>query len=64
VKWLESNVEFLGNGILEANKCASMNLCLCIFPVRFCNRVKPCLKQDLDIDVNTKSSSLVIALTP
>jgi len=33
-------------------------------PRRFHNKVKPFLKQDLDVEVNTKGSSLVITLTP
>jgi len=33
-------------------------------PRNFHNKVKPFLKQDLDMDVNTKNGSLVITLTP
>jgi len=33
-------------------------------PRRFHNKVKPFLKQDLDIEVTTKSKSLIITLTP
>jgi len=33
-------------------------------PSEFHNKVKPFLKQDLDMDVTTKGSSLVITLTP
>jgi hypothetical protein len=33
-------------------------------PRKFQKVVKPFLKQDLDMDVNTKGSSLVITLTP
>jgi hypothetical protein len=33
-------------------------------PRKFDNKVRPFLKQDLDMDVTTKGSSLVITLTP
>jgi len=33
-------------------------------PRRFHNKVKPFLKQDLDMQVTTKEDSLVITLTP
>jgi len=33
-------------------------------PRKFHNKVKPFLKQDLDIDINIKGSYLVITLTP
>jgi len=33
-------------------------------PSKFHNKVEPFLKQDLDMDVTTKGSSLVITLTP
>ena len=33
-------------------------------PRRFHNKVKPFLKQDLDMQVTTKEDSLVIPLTP
>ncbi len=33
-------------------------------PRKFHNKVKPFLKQDLDMDVTIKGSSLVITLTP
>ena len=33
-------------------------------PRKFHDKFKPFLKQDLDMDVNTKGSSLVVTLTP
>jgi len=33
-------------------------------PSKFHNKVKPFLKQDLDMQVTTKGSSLIITLTP
>jgi len=33
-------------------------------PRRFHNKIKPFLKQDLDMDISIKGSSLVITLTP
>jgi len=32
-------------------------------PRKFHNKVKPFLKQDLNMDINTKGSSLIITLT-
>jgi len=48
-------------GSKQAYKYERMSLHI---PSTFHNKVKPFLKQDLDMDITTKNGSLVITLTP
>jgi len=54
-----SRKRYLGSKRIYEYERISLNV-----PHKFHNKVKPFLKQDLDMDINIKGSSLVITLTP
>ena len=54
-----SRKRYLGSKYKYEYKRLSLDI-----PSRFHNKVKPFLKQDLDMDVSIKGSYLVITLTP
>jgi len=54
-----SRKQYLGSKQVYEYERISLNI-----PRKFHSKVKPFLKQDLDMQVTTKGSSLVITLTP
>jgi len=64
VSWLGSNAESLENGISEANTRYEYERLSLDIPRKLHDKVKPFLKQNLDMDVSIKGSYLIITLTP